>query len=159
MISERDVSKGKVLVSACGVIEGSDHEILLMYEGDLPYHKWWVLPGGYVRADETVQQALIREVEEETGLKTAPKRLMGIYEDFLKENNEQINHIIVAYETEFVGGRIIFSKEATAYKWLTIKQALDFTQIPEVFKKIIRDFGAKSQPRKLLKHRRDSKFL
>jgi len=68
MISEKDVVKGKILVSVAAVIEGEEHKILLIWEGDLPYHKSWVVPRGYVKPDETVKQALIREVREETGL-------------------------------------------------------------------------------------------
>ncbi len=139
MISEKDVVKGKVLVSACAVLEGKDGDILLMYEGDLPYHKWWVLPGGYVKANERVEQTVAREIEEETGLKTASTKLIGIYEDFLTENDEPINHIIVAYKAAIAGGRIIFSKEAVAYKWLTLKEALGDAGVPEVFKRILRD--------------------
>ena len=95
MISERDIAKGKVLVSACAIIEGKDHEVLLIYEGDMPYHKWWVLPGGYVRPDETVEQTVVREIEEETGLEIASTKLIGLYEYFFTEKNEPINHIIV----------------------------------------------------------------
>jgi len=151
MISDRDLSKGKVLVSVCGVIEGKDRSVLLMVEGDFPYHKQLVLPGGYVRPQETVPQALIREVKEETGLRVTPKRLIGLYEDFLTENNEPINHIIAAYSIEFVGGSIIFSKEATAYKWLTLNQAFELPEIPQVFKRVLRDFGKKHGRHTLLR--------
>lgn len=153
MISERDIAKGKVLVSACAIIEGKDHEVLLIYEGDMPYHKWWVLPGGYVRPDETVEQTVVREIEEETGLKIASTKLIGLYEDFFTEKDEPINHIIVAYKAEVVGGRIIFSKEATAYKWLSLEEALSSPEIPNVFKRILEDFG-KEHPKRfsLRKH-------
>jgi len=147
MMSERDVAKGKVLISACAVIEGKDHEVLLMYEGDMPYHKQWVLPGGYVRPDETVEQTVAREIEEETGLKIASTKLIGLYEDFLTEKNEPINHIIAAYKAEVVGGRIMFSKEATAYKWLILNEALGFAEIPNVFKRILKDFGKEHNKR------------
>jgi ADP-ribose pyrophosphatase YjhB (NUDIX family) len=147
MISEKDVTKGKVLISACAIIEGKDHEVLLMHEGDLPYHKRWVLPGGYVRPNETVEQTVAREIEEETGLKVASTKLIGLFEDFLTEKDGSVNHIIVAYKAEVVGGRIIFSKEATAYKWLTLKEALISTEIPNVFKRILEDFGKEHKRR------------
>ena len=38
MISQRDISKGKVLMSACAIIEGEEEGILFIYEGDMPYH-------------------------------------------------------------------------------------------------------------------------
>ena len=140
MISKKDIVKGKVLVSACAIVEGKEHEFLFMYEGDLPYHKWWVLPGGYVRPDETVEQAVAREFEEETGLKITSTRLIGLYEDFITENDEPVNHIIIAYKADVVGGRIIFSREAIAYKWLTLEEALNCPEIPNVFKRILNDF-------------------
>jgi hypothetical protein len=36
VISERDAVKGKTLVSVVAVIEGEEHRILLMWEGDMP---------------------------------------------------------------------------------------------------------------------------
>lgn len=45
-MSERDAAKGKVLLSTCAVIISEDDEVLLMREGDTPYHDMLVLPGG-----------------------------------------------------------------------------------------------------------------
>lgn len=148
MISQRDVAKGKVLISACAIIEGKEHEILLIYEGDMPYHKWWVIPGGYVKPDETIEQAVGREIAEETGLKIIPVKLAGIYEDFVSEKNEPIHHIIIVYKADVVGGKIIFSSEAAAYEWLSVEEALNSPEIPDVFKRILEDFGKKQSAKR-----------
>jgi ADP-ribose pyrophosphatase YjhB (NUDIX family) len=140
MISERDMVQGKVVVSTYAVIEGEDHLILLINEEDTPYHKWWVIPGGYVKPDETVEQAITREVEEETGSKVTPTKLIGIYDDFLYDNDEKIHHVIIAYQVDVIGGRIIFSQEAKTYKWLSIPKTFASVEVPDVFKRIFQDF-------------------
>jgi len=95
MISERDAVKGKILVSVAAVIERERNKILLIWEGDTPYHGHWVVPGGYVKPDETVQKAVSREVREETGLEVVPTRLIGIYDDFITDEDQPFHHIII----------------------------------------------------------------
>ncbi len=50
--------------------------VLLMQRKDLGL---WSLPGGHVDAEETVAQAAVREVAEETGLTAELTRLVGVY--------------------------------------------------------------------------------
>jgi len=140
MMSERDAVKAKVLISVYAIIEGENPVILLIWEGDAPYHKRWVIPGGYIKPEETVKQAVVREVREETGLEILPAKLVGVYYDSLPEKDELTHHIIIVYEAIVVGGRIIITHEATEYAWMSVGEVLNHPQIPDIFKKILDDF-------------------
>ncbi len=61
-----------------GIIRNGQGEILLQRRSD---NGLWGLPGGSVEIGETVGQAIVREVEEETGLRVEVERLIGVYSD------------------------------------------------------------------------------
>ena len=54
----------------------NDESVLLILRGDFPV---WGLPGGVVESGESIAEAAIREVREETGLDIRLTRLVGIY--------------------------------------------------------------------------------
>ena len=41
----------------------------------------WEPPGGVLELDETIEDGLVREVHEETGLTVKPERLTGVYKN------------------------------------------------------------------------------
>lgn len=53
--------------------------VLLIQRGEDPFKGLWALPGGFLREDETVEEAAKRELEEETGVKECHPLHFGIY--------------------------------------------------------------------------------
>jgi len=71
--------------TAIGIIFNNDRrEVLLIKRCDIPI---WVLPGGGVEEGEAPQDAVIREVKEETGLDVAVSRQSGQYSPITRRSN------------------------------------------------------------------------
>jgi 8-oxo-dGTP diphosphatase len=64
-------------VAAVGAIAVRDGCLLLIRRGHAPSRGRWSLPGGRVEPGETAQQAVVREVAEETGLAVEVGALVG----------------------------------------------------------------------------------
>ncbi len=56
-------------------------KIVLIKRMNEPYKGYYALPGGIVEYGERVEDAVLREVEEETGLEGEIYRLIGVYSD------------------------------------------------------------------------------
>jgi ADP-ribose pyrophosphatase YjhB (NUDIX family) len=73
-----DPTELRLSVSAVVRRASGAHEILLMRRSDNGH---WGLPGGYVELGESVSQAVVREVREETGFGIDLGRLVGVYSE------------------------------------------------------------------------------
>jgi 8-oxo-dGTP diphosphatase len=58
---------------------GGNVDILLIQRGGEPFKGGWALPGGFVDMDETLEEAVHRELEEETGLKEIDLRQLHAF--------------------------------------------------------------------------------
>jgi len=70
-------------LTAEAVIFDNNQRILLVRQGSRRQH--WELPGGKVKKREALNDALIREVQEETGLAVIPEQLLGIF--YIRDEN------------------------------------------------------------------------
>lgn len=64
---------------ACAIPQTDDNKIILMRRGFEPRRGDWSMPGGFVDLGESIQDAAIREVQEELGLKIEITHLIGVY--------------------------------------------------------------------------------
>lgn len=71
---------GPALTADCVVFDSSDR-LLLVRRANEPFKGMHALPGGFVDAGETVEQAALRELREETGIVGRIDKLIGVYSD------------------------------------------------------------------------------
>lgn len=90
-------------VPGVGVIIEMDDGVVLVKRGGQVKTGQWALPSGYIEADESVEEAAIRESREETGLDVELIDLLGIYSF---PEGPPSSGIIVFYRARPVGGSL-----------------------------------------------------
>lgn len=98
---------GAYVLGVGGIIldtnSAGETEILLIQRNHNPGKGGWYLPGGYVEFDELAHKAIVREIEEETGLKTEVSGLVS-YRNWI-ENKRNDSYAI--FMLTVVGGDLI----------------------------------------------------
>lgn len=84
------------------IVKTGKDELVIVKRSNHPFQDYWSLPGGFVEYGETVEQSLKREVKEETGLKTNPGKIVGVYSD--PKRNPEKHVISILMETKLVSG-------------------------------------------------------
>jgi len=78
--------------TATAVIPFPPDKILLVKRRTLPFKGYWALPGGRVDPGETVEQTIVREVKEETGLDVAIVCKIGEYHEQGVQDGEEYDY-------------------------------------------------------------------
>ena len=88
---------------------------LLVRRGKQPLHGRWTIPGGSVELGETLEEALVREMREETGLEVRPRLMIGVFDLIERQGGEvRWHHVIVDYLCDHVSGTLRAGSDADA---------------------------------------------
>lgn len=91
-------------------------------------HKWhgqYVIPGGHIELGETIEEALIREVKEETNLDIYDIEFL-LFQEFIYDPSfwKKDHYIFFDYVCKTDSSDVILNEEAEEYAWVSVEEAL-----------------------------------
>lgn len=79
----------------------------------------WELPGGGSDFGEELQDTVVREIKEETGLDIIVGKPLAVHTHFMERKDEKVQRIEVTFLCQLSGNdAVTLSAEHTAYKWI-----------------------------------------
>jgi 8-oxo-dGTP diphosphatase len=116
-----------------------DDGVVMVRRAINPGYGLWVVPGGFVDLGEVVEDALVRETQEETYLTVRPIQLLNIY------SYPDHRTIIAAYVTEYVSGELGAGDETLEARVFGIKEIpwpqIAFSSTKEALREYISRYG------------------
>jgi len=97
-----------------------DGKVLIVRRARPPAHGLYTLPGGGVELGETLEEAVIREVREETALEVVPVALAGYRQAIARDETGRIERhfVILPFAARWIAGEISLNEELAEAHWL-----------------------------------------
>ena len=92
--------------TATAIIPNQNNQILLIKRTTPPFIGYWALPGGRTEPGETVEQTVVREVKEETGLDVVIVRKVGEYHEKGIQGGQEYDYYPACFLVKPVGGEL-----------------------------------------------------
>jgi 8-oxo-dGTP diphosphatase len=104
-----------------GIVVWRGDEILLVRRAKPPRLGEWSIPGGAQSLGETVFEAAIREVREETGIAIRPTGIITVVDSIIRdaEQRPQFHYTLVEISAEWTAGEAVAADDVDDVRWAT----------------------------------------
>lgn len=92
--------------TSTAIIPYPDNKVLLIKRNTIPFKGYWALPGGRIDPGEVVEQTIVREVKEETGLDVVITRVIGEYVEKGAKDGIEYEYYPTCFVVKPVSGEI-----------------------------------------------------
>ena len=127
-------------VGAVIVRGGEPPAVLLIRRGQEPLKGQWSLPGGAVELGETLEEAVRREVLEETGLAVEPAGIVQAFDRISRDGEGRVryHYVLVDFLCRVTGGSPACASDALEARWAGLDELDGLTPLTvEVIRKAV----------------------
>jgi len=130
-------------IAADGLVIKNDKVLLIKRKQGTRQSGSWALPGGYLNWNESLEDCVLREIKEETGIKGEVIRLFGVYSHPQRDKDNYQNVTAVYIVKPLSDDLIVDKKEIEKADWFESKSlpkliAFDHRKIIKEFFKIFK---------------------
>lgn len=133
--------------SVTAIVTNQVGDLLLVHKTD---NDLWALPGGGMDVGESIAEAVVREVEEETGLRVEVTGLVGLYTDpshvMAYDDGEVRQQCSVCFTTRLLGGDLRTSSETSEVCFVPLDRIAELNIHPSMRLRIQHWQEGRSEP-------------
>ena len=121
-----------------GAVVFKDGGVLLARRGQPPAAGSWILPGGLVELGERIEDAVVREVKEETGWIVRVVQFVQLFDLIDRDETGRIryHYILADYLCRYVGGTLAADSDVTDVKLVPLTQLSEYKLTPKAMEVI-----------------------
>ena len=106
-----------------GAVVLAGDRVLLVRRGSAPSAGKWSIPGGLVELGERLEEAVVREVEEESNLRVRVLGLCGVIDRVVREESSdsvRYHYVLIDYAAVLEGGTLVAGSDAAEAQWVPV---------------------------------------
>ncbi|WP_181763697.1 NUDIX hydrolase [Streptomyces albidus (ex Kaewkla and Franco 2022)] len=136
-----------VVPSVVAIVRNDTGDLLLIHKTD---NDLWALPGGGHDIGESISDTVVREVEEETGVRVVVDGVVGLYTDprhvMAYDDGEVRQQFSICFRAVPMGGELRTSSESKEVRWVSPSDLDDLNVHPSMRLRIQHGLAGRAEP-------------